>query len=63
MSETVLDDRDPAITYVDGVWRKGGNSREYQETTSWSISNEATATIDFYGERSSPVQWIMSADV
>ena len=50
MSETVLDDRDPAITYFDGEWGKGGYWREYRETTSWTSSNDATATIDFYGK-------------
>ena len=50
MSETVLDDRDSAVTYVGEVWSQGGAPREYRETTSWTMSSGATATIDFYGK-------------
>ena len=45
----VLDDRHPAITYS-GAWTQGGApGLEYLNTTTWTTSPEAYATVDFYG--------------
>lgn len=50
---TLIDDRDPSVTYAisaDGLWKHGGVSDEFMSTTTSTNVEGATATLTFLGE-------------
>ncbi|EFI27467.1 hypothetical protein CC1G_15502 [Coprinopsis cinerea okayama7 len=48
MGVLIYDDRDAAITYT-GTWGQAGSDREFNSTTTWTVDDGATATINFVG--------------
>lgn len=47
---TLIDDRDPSISYGKGSWRQGGGPDEYDDTTTLTNVKGATAKLTFFGE-------------
>ncbi|KAF8179577.1 hypothetical protein K438DRAFT_1768937 [Mycena galopus ATCC 62051] len=49
MNSVIIDDKNPLILYSAG-WETGGTSVEFSGTTSWTPSQESTATFTFVGK-------------